>query len=1061
MVGIFGVGLSIVASAALPASRAAEEWSWQKPHAKVLDQGDLEWNPEPFVFEKGASVRYIDHEGGSDDNEGTGKDKPWKHHPWDPQATGEAAACSGIHTYVFERGVVYRGSLLARESGKPGDPIRLTSDPSWGHGEAAIYGSERAENWKQGADRTDIPEPEKVWWTDLSFAPRLVWMIEKDGTITRIPLARTPNWKVSDPDDVKSEWWYWDCNGVKWIDMTTDDKQYHLGVDSVHITQPADYYQGATVWTEHGWVSGAPFPVRVQAVDTAREGLAFEGRYGGLSYPLVKFCRYYLEDKPQYLDDPDGEFWFDRKGDGGRLYLRLPGGADPNSTHIEAARYPNLIDSKGMSHVSITGLTFQFTNVHWDLDGVPYAQGEDLDTACIRLLGAGRDLRVANCLFEHVNTAVRMKALGKEDAIDQVVLSDNEVRFADRGGFHILEGSRWGEVFRETGLLYDVKVLRNRLYLIGLRPTRFNLGDAIDVLNAETVEVAGNVLDRLYSIGINVDGAKRGGSARDVPLTRILIHHNKVTNSLLSNDDYGGIETWQGGPAYVYDNISGNPGGYRNFWLLEAKPKDPRFGHAYYLDGAFKNYHFNNIAWGKSKDPFNRLGNAAAFQEIVSYQNTFFNDTIYNFVKGTRRQAPQAGRDKFLGNVWQGIGEWLFWHSQPTQTPEEGNAADAGRRRSHFALETDAYARNIFYDLAPNRFGVLEPSGRWLEDIGAFQKALEKGKAIASSVGEIAGKAPLRDPAHLDFRLAPGSAAIDKGVKVFVPWGLYATVGEWSFYPTGGDPASIIDEHWYMTPYYLGRDDYYERPMYPLEAMNVRAEDYVEGALEDWTAGALRLNGKDQYAVIPNAKLAASFPYEIEYTRDEKPVTERRTAQGEDLRNPQVYTSSFVIEAYFKAEPGHTGGVLMEKMGAAGYSLAVDTTGGVTFSVRGGGSSGAVSGTAKVNDGQWHHVLAECDRKGRTLTLYDDGKRDAEGAGVGPDVTLANDEDLYVGGTPKGRCLAGTLDFLRIALGTLADAKTTIEELHAWEFDGPFLRDFAGRAPIGARRDAGAIEKAD
>jgi hypothetical protein len=54
-----------------------------------------------------------------------------------------------------------------------------------------------------------------------------------------------------------------------------------------------------------------------------------------------------------------------------------------------------------------------------------------------------------------------------------------------------------------------------------------------------------------------------------------------------------------------------------------------------------------------------------------------------------------------------------------------------------------------------------------------------------------------------------------------------------------------------------------------------------------------------------------------------------------------------------------------------------------------------------------------------------------------------------------------TLDFLRIAQGTLADADTTIEELHDWEFEGPFLRDFAGRKPVGARRDAGAIENVD
>jgi hypothetical protein len=66
-----------------------------------------------------------------------------------------------------------------------------------------------------------------------------------------------------------------------------------------------------------------------------------------------------------------------------------------------------------------------------------------------------------------------------------------------------------------------------------------------------------------------------------------------------------------------------------------------------------------------------------------------------------------------------------------------------------------------------------------------------------------------------------------------------------------------------------------------------------------------------------------------------------------------------------------------------------------------------------------------------------------------------------VGGTPDGRFLDGTLDFLRIAHGTLEDAHTTIEELYAWEFDGPFLRDFTGRKPAGTRRAAGAIEKAD
>ena len=93
------------------------------------------------------------------------------------------------------------------------------------------------------------------------------------------------------------------------------------------------------------------------------------------------------------------------------------------------------------------------------------------------------------------------------------------------------------------------------------------------------------------------------------------------------------------------------------------------------------------------------------------------------------------------------------------------------------------------------------------------------------------------------------------------------------------------------------------------------------------------------------------------------------------------------------------------------------------------------------------------------FAIYIDGKRDATGPGIGADVSLANNADLYVGGTPKGRCLNGTIDFMRIARGTLADSRTTIEELYAWEFKGPFLDDFMGRRRSEDGGYAGAIDE--
>ena len=118
-----------------------------------------------------------------------------------------------------------------------------------------------------------------------------------------------------------------------------------------------------------------------------------------------------------------------------------------------------------------------------------------------------------------------------------------------------------------------------------------------------------------------------------------------------------------------------------------------------------------------------------------------------------------------------------------------------------------------------------------------------------------------------------------------------------------------------------------------------------------------------------------------------------------------------------------------------------------------GAAKAAVTGTAKVNDGKWHHVLAEADRAAGKATIYVDGKAAGEGKldAIAQDASLANTADFVVG---KG--LAGAVDFLRVCRSTLAESKTTIEELYAWEFDGPALRDFLGNKPAG-KRDAGAI----
>lgn len=1044
---------------------AEESWSWQQPHAEVLPNGDLKWKPQPFKFEKGDSARYIDFESGDDSNDGASTEKPWKHHPWDSAAAGNAKAAKGIQTYVFKGGVYYRGELTVAEAGKPGKPIQLTRDPAWGTGDAVLCGSELVMGWKKGADNKDIPESEKVWYADLDFAPRSVWLLRKDADTFRIPLARTPNWIRSNPDDVKSEWWTWD-NPAKPFGNTIKNgggKDVHLGIDTKNMKgKPADYYQGALIWPEYGWVMSGPYPTQVEAVDVKQHGLGFGGwTGGGASGVVMRGMRYYLEDKPHYLDDPNGEFWFDKKGKGGRLYLRLPNDTDPNTVRIEAGKRPNLVNGEQVDHLHITGLTFRFTTAPWDITAPtwdfrtkPWGLRSDTHPACVRVWGSGKDIRVANCLFEHVCFPIRVRALLEGQQVDDVRIEDNDFRYTDNGILSVSDGQGWGYA-KLRGRLGDVRIYRNHSLETGTRPTRFNIGTGIEVSCARTVEIAGNVIERSYAQGINVVGSKVSGMWGDVPFTRILIHHNKVWESMLNCNDFGGIETWQGGPAYVYGNISYNALGFRNWERYTGK--DAGFGHAYYLDGAFKNYHFNNIAWGKAKDTSSPVVNCSAFQEIISYQNTFFQNTAYNFNTGSRRQEPSAGRNKYLSNIWEGIGDNALRHADPAKTAADGNAKDAGPQKSHFALETNAYTRNYFYDVA--KIGVLEPSGRWLETLAAFKNALEKNKSLQSEMGEVSKASLLKDPAKGDFRPSEGSSGIGKGAKVFVPWSLSGVVAEWNFYHAGNDPALIMDEHWYMTDYMVSRDSYHERPMYPLTGLNITAADYVSGPLEDWISGALTLSAaKNQYASLANTQLMKPFEFtDFTKSRHEGGKAEPCKIEGEALKSPQIHTSNLLIEIYFKTTPGHTGGVLLEKMKNTGYSLTVNPNGQLTLSLKGTGTAAMVESKSKVNDGQWHHAIVEADRASKTLTVYVDGRKDASGAGIDATVSLANDSDLFVGGTPEGRHFDGTLDFLRIAHGTLADANTTIEELCAWEFDGPQHRDFTGRKP--AIRDAGAVGK--
>ncbi|MFW5870759.1 MAG: LamG domain-containing protein, partial [Candidatus Sumerlaeota bacterium] len=403
------------------------------------------------------------------------------------------------------------------------------------------------------------------------------------------------------------------------------------------------------------------------------------------------------------------------------------------------------------------------------------------------------------------------------------------------------------------------------------------------------------------------------------------------------------------------------------------------------------------------------------------------------------------------------------------------------------------------------------------------------------------------------------------------------------------DPSKVMDEHWYVNRAYENRDMYMDTPRYPLEGVNIDADSYTNGALEDWTEGALVLNGKDQYlklelapkeideepgqeqqaaqaesgdsgdevemkktdigwAVIthpvkakPGRKFTVSIKskqplgnekiradlhwlkeagwggtneggktprgtsdpnaFEFDFTPVEKEelyqflVVAYRTPGGfaeksalgnanilldvgdvaqaskpaenkpepidpSELPTVDMDTNNFIIELYFKTKhSGKVGMIASKTVDGTGYALSLDESGTPQIALSSGGNAALVKSTRVVNDDQWHHVLVEIDRKANKGTFYIDGKAAGSGAleNLSPQMSLSNNGPFQVGMGNDQTYLAATIDFLRVSRGTLAEAQTTIEELYAWQFDGPFLRDFTGAEPEG-KRDAGAIE---
>jgi hypothetical protein len=692
-----------------------------------------------------------------------------------------------------------------------------------------------------------------------------------------------------------------------------------------------------------------------------------------------------------------------------RLFLRLDKDKDPNKAIIEVAENGKLILADNKHDIVISGLSFGYTTSNQNRLNDAEA------VAVIQLSGTCSNIEISHNKFSYVNGAISARNVSVAELTSHdILVSDNDVNVSDDLAIAFNAGGR---------VYFDkVRILRNRVYDNGGR----HLGKWYSSIPAISgffidAEIAGNIIDISWGNGLYFWWGKSGSDATtSLPFIRGLVHHNKASNTMIGCNDYGGIESWQGGPAYYYNNISYNCTGYKHF-------NNSSIGYAFYIDGGFKQYQFNNIAAGVSWQR-----NRSGFMTVLGFYNMSVHNTGYrmaSFSHGAVNDLDSDGHNAYLGNLADSVLFVFKTSMKPDQVPFESIGNNVASKTPFKAdIVTDETLKKAFW------------GDKNIVDLEAYKKKLEVFKPQLATVGINARKPVLLNAYKQDYRPARGSDAIDKGVKFFASFPLYANVGEWNFYKHPADLSVIMAENFYMTDEYKNRNTYYKVPNNNLKAHGVTSKSFVKGKLEDWTEGALTFDGKSAYCNLSDS------------------ITSSRVCTNVDMT-----TNNFIIEAVFRTEKGFKEGALVSKYNPSGngYKLDFDQEGKARLSLMVSGKAAwSVSGAAIVNDGKWHHLLAEVDRSGKTNIYVDGVLSNGSTAGVypSPTVSLTNNTDLLVGKGPEGNFFKGTLDYLRLSKGTLTDARTTIAELYKWELDGPFLRDFTGKLPLGKARDAGAVE---
>ncbi len=912
--------------------------------------------PRAYEFEAGQNPRYIDYQNGDDQASGTEPGSPGSTTPGIRKQPAPPRQMAAKWTPTFSKAA---SPIEAHWSGLPPERPKIPSaSPAIRAGAMEPPPLQAPKRFPTGsgfpqqrAASFGFPEnaADHLWVSKLPAGetPNAAWLLQPDGQRTRLPLARTPNWEYGEDYNFVGDWFRIE----KVIKAFPFTKIHSKSLKNL----PPETIQDARIWADHADSSGefsiiGPFPSGIRKYN-ASEG-SLEVRINHIRRLPVEGSPFFLENRPQFLDQP-GEWYYDSGTE--RLYIWPLEDAQPGST-VEVARQRIILDLVDSEHVRISGLTFTGGNsitLDKAADKGDRTEPENFALmAAIRLSGTTRHIELSNLHFHHLGGSGVVNLITKaNDPVESVLITDSKFEHIDNDGINLTRGfpSRPADA-QPKGTLTEINIHRNRFDDLGMRTSIAQGGVGILLFGIEVADIAGNVITRTGAQGINVFGNHtRNGftaAAPESPLVRVQIRNNRVDESLRNRSDFGGIEFWNMGPAYVYNNISSNPIGF--------VPTSGRFkkNEAFYFDHGWKTHAFNNIGWSKNHpDADGGVLGATFMKDVQARYNEAFHNTSHNFHQHYVHTGAAGDQQFYLGNVMIDAHSSFFGYWRLRE------AAGIG------------FSNNIFagdYGLFYNRF--RGDSFGSIEELQAVTS--EAGNMTAKSIGWVTDDVPVRDADSRDYRLADSSAAIDRGVKVFVPWSLTAPVGEWHFRLMPAAPSTVLATDLFLQDFVFSQNDLHYGGAIPsndLEGSTFTAKDYETGALEDWAPSALRFDGSKKL-VLPNSRLAK--PFEIDQSG------KKVTIDGTRRKTVDMQNNNFLIETVLRIDATGQTATLASKLDeSAGYALGLTAAGKPEFQLRTGGRSQTFTATTPLSADTWHHLIAEVDRTSGKVTFFSTASR--------------------------------------------------------------------------------------